>query len=50
LKILKDRVKKSANNRLLDHIDFKKVKVKINGIEVKTPQRLITQQEVFVDF
>lgn len=50
LKILKERVKKSANNRLLDHIDFKKVKVKINGIEVKTPQRLITQQEVFMDF
>jgi hypothetical protein len=50
LKVLKERVKKSASNRLLDHIDFKKVKVKINGIEVKTPQRLITQQEVFLDF
>ena len=50
LKILKERVKKSANNRLLDHIDFKKVKVKINGIEVKTPQRLTTQQEAPADF
>lgn len=50
LKILKERVKKSANNRLLYHIDFKKVKVKINGIEVNPPQTLITQQEVFMDF
>jgi hypothetical protein len=35
LKTLKERIKKSSSNRLLDHIDIKKVKVKINGVEVK---------------
>lgn len=47
LKTLRERVKKSANNRLLDHIDFKKVRVKINGIEVKIP---VNQHVVVVDF
>lgn len=35
LKILKERVRKFANQRLLNHIDIKKVRVKINGKEVK---------------
>ena len=47
LKTLRERVKKSANNRLLYHIDFKKVRVKINGIEVKIP---VNQHAVVVDF
>jgi len=34
LKTLKERVKRFANQRLLDHIDIKKVKIKINGKEV----------------
>lgn len=34
LKILKERVRRFANQRLLDHIDVKKVRVKINGKEV----------------
>lgn len=39
LKILKTRVKKFANQRLLNHIDVKKVKVKINGKEVEPEPR-----------
>ena len=35
LEILKQRVKKFAGQRLLNHIDMKKVKVKINGKEVE---------------
>ena len=35
LKTLKERIKKSASNRLLDHIDYKKVRAKINGVEIK---------------
>ena len=31
---LKSRVKRFASQRLLDHIDVKKVKIKINGVEV----------------
>ena len=53
LKILKERVKKSASNRLLDHIDLKKVRVKINGIEVKILEKQTTQQqmpEILFDF
>jgi hypothetical protein len=53
LKTLKERVKKSASNRLLDHIDLKKVRVKINGIEVSIPVTQTTQQqipEIFLDF
>jgi hypothetical protein len=38
LKTLKERIKKSSSNRLLDHIDIKKVKVKINGVEVKSKE------------
>ncbi len=38
LKTLKERIKKSSLNRLLDHIDIKKVKVKINGVEVKSKE------------
>lgn len=36
LEILKQRVKKFAGQRLLNHIDMKKVKVKINGKEVES--------------
>lgn len=39
LKILRDRVKKFAHQRLLNHIDVKKVKVKINGKEVEPEER-----------
>jgi hypothetical protein len=34
LTILKKRVKKFAIQRLLDHVDVKKVRIKINGKEV----------------
>jgi hypothetical protein len=37
LEVLKKRIKRFATQRLLNHIDVKKVKIKINGKEV--PER-----------
>jgi hypothetical protein len=39
LEILVERVKKFSNQRLLNHIDMKKVRVKINGIEIPLPEQ-----------
>jgi hypothetical protein len=38
LEILRERVVKFSYQRLLNHIDVKKVRVKINGIEVPLPE------------
>lgn len=39
LEILRERVVKFSYQRLLNHIELKKVRVKINGIEVPVPER-----------
>lgn len=49
LEILKKRVEKFKNQRLLDHIDVKKVRVKINGKEVPVPERRNAQDNHFVE-
>jgi hypothetical protein len=38
LSVVSDRIKSLRYSRLLDHIDVKKVRVKINGKEVPIPQ------------
>jgi len=41
LDILKSRVSKFGKQRLLNHLDVKKVPVKINGVEVKNIGNII---------
>jgi hypothetical protein len=48
LRVLKERVKRFANQRLLDHIDIKKVKVMINGKEVDKKETR-NDFEIFLD-
>lgn len=43
LKILKSRISKFGKQRLLNHIDVKKVAVKINGVEIN---KIVEQHEV----
>jgi hypothetical protein len=47
--VLKNRVKRFAGQRLLDHIDIKKVKIKINGIEVNKKEQVNVFDELFGD-
>ena len=47
--VLKNRVKRFAGQRLLDHIDIKKVKIKINGIEVNKKEPVNVFDGLFGD-